>query len=280
MWFFLACDLSMPNASLQSTTLTTIRAGTYQVGPYPTKTSAKKQPRTVTVQYDFGIEQTEFTQRQYIVVMETLPQSTCNRSLSVQQRDLDSPVTCLSWCDAIVLANTRSIAEGLSTAYDIPRDFATDMLAIECNELAQFVRLNPRATGWRLPTEAEWDIVSRGWDQTKLPVEDSAWFLDNASHSLHVVGQKKPNAQGLYDVQGNVSEWIWEEYGDFLRTTAINPFRKEGHLLNHYARLIKGGNALSPKDALSLSLRPHASSALRSDIIGVRFVRTLTWYGP
>jgi formylglycine-generating enzyme required for sulfatase activity len=102
---------------------------------------------------------------------------------------------------------------------------------------------------FRLPTEAEWEyackagstsIYSFGDDATKLG--DYAWYSLNSDNRYHKVGLKKPNAWGLYDMMGNVGEWVLDQYQENfyagLSDTTANPVRRPE---NKYPRTVKGG---------------------------------------
>jgi formylglycine-generating enzyme required for sulfatase activity len=100
-----------------------------------------------------------------------------------------------------------------------PANFKGAKNPVECvswNESQEFCKRASLKTGLtlRLPTEAEWEYACRAGTTTRFSFGDSdnalrdyAWYGENSSNQTHPVGQKKPNAWGLYDMHGNVWEW-------------------------------------------------------------------------
>jgi len=106
---------------------------------------------------------------------------------------------------------------------------------------------------YRLATEAEWEYACRagartptayGFGDDVKKLGEYAWYADNADAQPHPVGRKRPNAWGLYDMHGNVAEWVLDEYDkDFyatLQARALNPARLPTE--KRYPNVVRGGS--------------------------------------
>ena len=148
----------------------------------------EKNQHEVTISKPFYMGVTEVTQAQYEAVMGTNPS---------HFKGATNPVDKVSWNDA----------------------------AQFCKKLSEETR---RAVC--LPTEAEWEYACRAGTKTRFSFgdEDSilgdyAWYDSNSSSMTHPVGQKRPNAWGLFDMHGNVWEWCADWYGDYPKGAATDP---------------------------------------------------------
>jgi formylglycine-generating enzyme required for sulfatase activity len=104
---------------------------------------------------------------------------------------------------------------------------------VSWDEVQQFLqRLNARRDGniYRLPSEAQWEYACRagstgaycfGDDEEQLGAY--AWYDDNSGGMTHPVGQKQPNAWGLYDMHGNVWEWVQDWHGPYTAESVTDP---------------------------------------------------------
>jgi formylglycine-generating enzyme required for sulfatase activity len=122
-------------------------------------------------------------------------------------KDPRRPVEHITLADAIEYCNERSAAEGLRPCYSRKDDGGP----WTCDFAAD---------GYRLPTEAEWEYACRAGTTTdcffgaggERSLRDHAWYAANSGRQTHPVGEKSPNAWGLYDMYGNVAEWCGDWY--------------------------------------------------------------------
>jgi len=96
----------------------------------------------------------------------------------------------------------------------------------------QILNAGEESNVWRLPTETEWEYSARagtstryywGDDLNETEIGNYAWYEDNSSSTTHPVGQKQPNAWGLYDMSGNVKEWCQDWYGSYSSSPTTDP---------------------------------------------------------
>jgi sulfatase modifying factor 1 len=158
---------------------------------------------------------------------------------------LNSPVVDLSWLDAVTFCNAASIHAGLPPAYLLD---------------AGSVTWQTEASGYRLPTEAEWEYACRAG--TKGPhyqsLELSAWTADDDVDRPQPVGSKLANAFGLYDTLGNVWEWCWDlldpaRYGDY--------------------RVFRGGGFADERWSVRASTRRGGAPGMSHPDVGLRLAR-------
>lgn len=176
-----------------------------------------------------------------------------------------NPLEQINWTDAAMYCNERSRAEGLEPCYD--------QETWDCNFAS---------SGYRLPTEAEWEYACRAGTNSQYSfgndtgrLKDHAWFADSSSGKTHPVGQTKANPWGLYDMHGNVAEWCNDLYSkDYY---AQSPQRDPRGPRDGKERVLRGGAWNSGAHACRSTYRASDPSiddtCLASDAIGFRCVR-------
>jgi formylglycine-generating enzyme required for sulfatase activity len=155
----------------------------------------------VTISNDYYLGVTEVTQGQYEKVMGTNPSYFQKRVIRKSDSSM-YPVEQVSWEDAVEF----------------------------CKKLSDLPEEKKAGRVYRLPTEAEWEYACRAGSKTAFDFGESAkslnayaWFLDNSEGQTHPVGEKKPNAWGLYDMHGNVWEWSSYWYGEYPKGAVSDP---------------------------------------------------------
>ncbi|MBO7106988.1 MAG: formylglycine-generating enzyme family protein, partial [Verrucomicrobia bacterium] len=140
----------------------------------------------------------------------------------------------------------------------------------------------PEGYEYTLPTEAQWEYACRAgasdalYDGSTLyssegyPGADLAWYDGNSQGTTHPVGQKLPNAWGLYDMYGNVWEWCSDWYGDYPTSAVTDP---TGAVPN-WARVDRGGGWSSSADRCRSAVRGYAGPDYHLNNVGFRVALT------
>lgn len=249
-----------------------ISGGTFEMGSPDGEEwrSDDETLHTVTVS-DFYISPYELTQKEY--------QDICGENPSNFVGD-DLPVENISWLDAVSYCNARSERDGLTPVYVID---------------GENVSWDRSADGYRLPTEAEWEYACRAGTvtpfntETSISAEEANYYghypymieenyfsqgnldtkLGEYRQTTVAVDSFSPNGYGLYNMHGNVSEWVWDIYGSYGADGEIDPTGAE----SGNRKVYRGGGwndfAKNMRSAYRATLEADAASFN----LGLRLVR-------
>ncbi len=207
-----------------------VEKGTYTMGDtFGDGSSLEKPIHSVTVD-SFYISKYETTQKEFNELMGFLGSYVVGA---------DYPAENLTWYDAVMFANKLSEKKGIKPYYHI------SSVTRDGNKIKNATVTIAGGTGYRLPTESEWEYAARGGNKTKgykyagsNSIDEVSWYKNNSNSKTHQVGQKKSNELGIYDMSGNVSEWCWDWYGDYTSMSQINPIGVNAGT----KRILRGGN--------------------------------------
>jgi formylglycine-generating enzyme required for sulfatase activity len=151
---------------------------------------------------------------------------------------------------------------------------------VSWNDVQTFIsRLNAKegTNKYRLPTEAEWEYAARAGTTSEYSFGNNAsqlgqyaWYDDNSGNQTHPVGQKKPNPWGLYDMHGNVWEWVQDWYGDYPKSAVTDPAGPS----SGDDRVLRGGSWYFSARYLWSAGRNCFTPNTRSELFGFRLARS------
>ena len=213
-------DITISLSDTVNLNLAWIKPGTFIMGSQE-KELGRRDDETqheVTLTQGYWMGKYEVTQEQYEAVMRTNPSN-------FQGADL--PVENVSWNDAV--------------------EFCAKLTAIE-----KKAKRLPKGYEYNLPTEAQWEYACRAGTTTALNneknltsvtechnLDEAGWYRKNSGGITHPVGQKNPNAWGLYDMHGNVHEWCLDWYSSSYPKTSVTDPTGES---SGSSRIVRGGH--------------------------------------
>ena len=200
----------------------------------------------VTLSTGFFIMKKEVTRELYALVMNT--------EISINDGCLiNCPINRVSWEEAIEFADALSKLEKRDECYS---------LAIQnCN-------------GWRLPTEAEWELAAGGKFKHRFSGsnfrEEVGWHQYNSEGKLHSGCEKTENKIGLCDMSGNVWEWTQDWYGEYPNSEQIDPTGPA----TGTKKVIRGGSWTGPYMDMTITNRNALVPTTKNRGLGFRLVRS------
>ena len=260
-----------------------IPGGTFDMGSSGLEDGRSKDEGTqhiVRITRPLYVGMYEVTQADYQSVIQSNPSAfskTGAASAEVVGRDTSRfPVENISWFDAVEYCNKLSVKDGFDAYYSLAGIERDD------GSIKSALAAPVGGSGYRLPTEAEWEYACRAGTTTSYYLgnsdallERAGWYGTSAGNSerqTQRVGQKSANLFRLFDVHGNASEWCQDFYdsGYYDRSPRDNPPGPS----SGSDRVVRGGSWNDDAAHCRAARRDSHAPASRSQNIGFRVVRS------
>lgn len=265
-----------------------IPACSFQMGSpndEPCRNENEGPVHTVKISRPFYMKETQVTQKEWFSLIG-------NKPANFKDCGDECPVDSVNWYDAVYYANKLSEQQGLEACYTLTETRGTPG---EHDYFARVSFAGLSCKGYRLPTEAEWEYATRAgtktayWigtnigvggegvcesDASGISLIQAGWIADNSEESTHPVKLKDANPWGLYDVHGNVFEWVNDRFdSDYYGTCQRNCVDPLGPS-NGSDRVARGGSWLNSAKYARSAYRELMAPANAYYNVGIRLVRT------
>lgn len=234
--------------------LISVSAGTFNMGEAESRRESNYEgPLHAVTLESFFMSATEITQKQFTAVMNYNP--------SVFKDNADLPVENISWKEAANFCNRLSEKNGLEPCYN------------EKTWLCDTAK-----SGFRLPSEAEWEYACRANTSTFFHTGDTekdlaraGWYRKNSGNKSQVVGKKEPNKWGLYDMHGNIWEMCNDWYGEnyYSESPSVKPLGPQKGI----KKVLRGGSWSHPPAACRAGDRWSVDPDGKFGNVGFRIVK-------
>ena len=229
----------------------TISAGTFMMGSPDSELGRSRNEgpqHQVKLTKGFEMQTTEVTQSQWVSVMGSNP--------SYFQKNENCP-------------GEFTNANGLAMCPNNPVE------KVSWDEAKAFIeKLNAKADGhrYRLPTEAEWEYAARAGTTGPYAgdLDAMAWYDANSGRMTHPVAKKQANSVGLYDIHGNVYQWVSDGFDDYSSSQGTDPKGASSGLI----RVVRGCSWINFDHDCRTANRGSAAPDKRESNVGFRLVRT------